>query len=888
MLRDLAFRVRALLRRGRVERELDDELAFHLDRQIDKHMAAGLPRAEAERRARLDLGGINRVKEECRDARGVTLVEDLAADLRYGARVLRRSPGFTAVALLTLALGIGANTALFSVIDGVLLDPLPYPEPERLVTIHASKPNFATGSIPYPNFRDWQKDNRTLAAMAIHRQYSFSLTGQGTAEQVPGLFITSDLFSIVGVEPVIGRGLARGEDEVGRAPIALIGARLWKRKYGGSSDVLGRTILLDGRGYTVVGVMPASFELFLDGDRREIYVPIGQWTNNLLLDRGAGLGIHGIGRLAPGVTIEQAQADMDRVTAHLATVYPEKNRGTGAALIPFERSVVGRVRPTLLVLFGAVGLVLLIACVNVANLLLARATGRAREIAIRLALGASRGRLVRQLMTESMMLALAGGALGLVVAGWGTPAALALLPGQLPRADDISLDGTVLLFALGASLASGLLFGLVPALKATEPSLHGALKDGGRTMSGSRHRVQNSLIVVQVAMVLVLLVGAGLMVRTLSRLWSVDPGIDPAGVTTFGLSFAPPSTEAGPDAVRTRLREVEARVKAVPGVAQVSLSTGALPLIGDDEQLFWLDGAPRPATSDGMSWTLWYVVGPEYREAMGIPLLAGRFLGPQDVEGAPLAVVVDDVFAREFFGTDSPIGKVLHLDGYDRPAQVVGMVGHVVQWGLDSDDTQSLRAQLYFSVMQLPDDRIGGMSGIDLVVRSATARPVPFDSLRAALQKMDPDQVAFDARTMDEVIAGSLAGRRFSMLVFVAFAALALLLAAVGIYGVIAYAVGQRTAEIGVRMALGAQRRDVLRLVLGQGLRTALAGVAIGLVAALALTRLMDRMLHGVSATDPLTFAAVASGLTGIALLASYLPARRAARIEPMAALRHE
>ncbi|HWM88118.1 MAG TPA: ABC transporter permease [Kofleriaceae bacterium] len=887
MLRDLFFRVRALLRRGAVERELDDELRFHIEKQVEKHMAAGLSREEAGRRARLDLGGMSRVKEECRDARGVTLVEDLVQDLRYGVRKLRGSPGFTAVALLTLALGIGVNTALFSVINGVLLSPLPYPEPDELVTIHESKPNFATGSISFPNFRDWRDGNRSFAAMAIHRSYGYSLTGMGAAERVNALLVSAELFSLLRVEPVLGRVFTRGEDEVGAPPIAIIGASLWKRKFGGAPDVLGQTLVLDGRGYSIVGVLPASFDLFQSGRVRDVYVPIGQWSNNLLLSRGAGLGIHGVGRLRPGVSIEQAQADMDRVTAHLATVYPEDNRGIGASLIRFDDSVVGRVRPVLLVLFGAVGLVLLIACVNVANLLLARSTGRARELAIRVALGAGRRRLLRQLLTESVLLALAGGALGLLVALWGTPAALALLPDSLPRAAEISLDGRVLAFALGVSLVSGLLFGLAPALKATEPELHGALKDGGRGTSGSRHRVQDVLVVVQVAMVLVLLVGAGLMVRSLSRLWSVETGLEPAGAMTFGVSLPPSMSEAGPDAIRAHLRGIEERVKAIPGVDQVALSSGGLPLVADDQQLFWQDGKPKPASSNEMSWALWYVVGPEYRQAMGIPLLRGRFFEPSDDERAPRVLVVDDVFAREYFGDADPIGKLLHLNGYDRPARVVGMVGHVVQWGLDSDHAEALRAQLYLPFMQLPDDSMAPRTGVDIVVRSGGA-PVPFDTIRAAVQEIDAEQVAFDALTMDQVIADSLAGRRFSMLVFAGFAGLALLLAAIGIYGVLSYAVGQRTSEIGIRMALGARRGDVLRMVLGHGVRLALAGVAIGLAAALGLTRLMAHLLYGVSATDPLTFAAVAAGLTGVALIACYLPARRAVRVDPMTALRHE
>ena len=886
-LADLAFRLRALFRRRAMERELDDELQFHLERQTDKHVAAGLDPAEAARRARLELGGLGRTKVECREARGVTPLEDLIQDARYGVRKLRASPGFTAVALLVLALGIGASTALFSVVNGVLLRALPYPRSDELVTLHQSKPNFATGSIPFANFRDWRAESRSFAGMAIHRPRQLSMTGRGNAELLSAELVTVDLFGLLGVEPIAGRAFAPGEDEVGAPPVALLGGELWRRRFGGSLDALGQTLVLDGRPYTIVGVIPDGFDLFLDGNRRDVYLPVGQWDNDILLSRAAGLGFHGVARLAPGVTAAQAQADLDRIAARLARTYPETNRATGAALIPFERSVVGRVRPLLLILSGAVVLVLLVVCVNIANLLLARATGRTREMAIRTALGAGRARLVRQLLTESVLLALAGGALGLLVAVWATPALIALLPDSLPRAAEISIDGRVLGFALAVSLASGMLFGLIPALRATDVGLHGALRDGGRGTSG-RHRTQRVLVAVQMAMVLVLLVGAGLMTRSLSRLARVDTGLDPAGVTTLGVSFSPAMTRETPAAVRAHLRQLEARLAAIPGVDAAALSTGALPMQEDDQQLFWLDGAPRPASTAEMSWSLWYVVGPGYRRAMGIALREGRFLGPEDDERAPLAVVVDDVLAAQHFPGVSPVGRLVHLDGYDRPARIVGVVGHVVQWGLDTDATQSLRAQMYFSPLQLPDRSIEGTGGIAAVLRSSSGRPIALDAVSRAVQAMSPEQLVSGARTMDDVIASSMASRRVAMRLLAGFALLALVLAGVGIYGVVAYAVGQRTSEIGIRMALGARRGDVLRLVLADGARMVVAGVAIGVAAALALTRLMSHLLYGVSPTDPLTFALVAIGLAAVALVACVLPARRAARVEPMIALRHD
>jgi predicted permease len=887
MLRDLAFRLRALFRRGAVEQELDDELDFHLARQAEKYVAAGLTSSEAMRRARLELGGVSRVKQECRDARGVGLVEDLVRDVRYALRQLRKSPAFTATALLTLALGIGANTALFSVVNGVLLSPLPYPDPHELVTLHAKKPQWGAGSISFPNFRDWRAQQRAFAAIAIHRSAGFSLTGTDAAEWVEGRYVSAELFSLLGVQPVLGRSFARGEDEVGAAPVALISARLWQRKYSGARDVLGQPIILDGNRYTIVGVVPADFELFQGNTARDVYLPIGQLRSDYLLDRQAGMALHGIGRLKPGVTIEQARADMDRVTGRLAAIYPEANRDVSAAIFPFKERVVGDVRPILLVLAGAVGIVLLIACVNVANLLLARATGRSRELAIRMALGASRPRLVTQLLTESAVLALVGGGLGLLLAGWVTPSALALLPdGSLPRAGQVSLDGRVLAFCVGASLLCAVLFGLAPALRATDRHLQGALKDGGRGATGARHRFQDALIVIQVAMVLVLLVGAGLMIRTLLRLSDTDPGFDPEGVTTSWVSFPPSLQSASPDAARAHFAHIESRLAAIPGVEAVSLAWSGFPMQGVDDRWFWLDGKPRPASTGEMTPMLWYVVGPGYRRAMGLRLLRGRFLEPRDRPGSELVVVADDAFVRESFGTDDPLGKRVHVWGLDRPATIVGVVGHVKQMGLAHDG--GVRAQLYFPIAQVPERDLFPTTGIGVAVRSGRSGPIGLDTIRTALQELHPDHVLTEVRSMDEVVSDSVARQRIAMVLLTVIAGLALLLASIGIYGVISYSVGQQIGEIGIRMALGAREGEVLRMVMRQGLLTALIGIAIGVAAALALTRLMAGLLYGVSATDPLTFAAVAAGLAAVAAAACYLPARRAARVDPMIALRHD
>ncbi len=815
----------------------------------------------------------------------------LLQDVRGALRQFRKNPGFTAVALLTLALGIGANTALFSVVNGVLLSRLPYPQPDRLVTVSESKPNFEYGSISYPNFRDWQKDNRTFSAMAVYRSYAFSLTGSGEAIQVNGEFVSSDLFPMLGVKPLLGRAFGPGEDQVGADPVAMISAGLWQRKFSSAPDILGKSIVLDGKDYTIIGVIPANFRFRVPSfpDRRDVFVPIGQWENPLLQKRAAGLGIHGTGRLKPGVTIEQAQADMDGVTRNLSTAFPDADKGVGAKLRPLKQAMVGEVQPFLLVLLAAVGFVLLIACVNVANLLLARSSGRTREFAIRSALGASQGRMVRQLLTESVLLAFAGGALGLLLSAWSTRAALSVLPSALPRAETIGLDAPVLLFTAAISMLAGVFFGLAPALKTSGHTLHETLKEGGRGGSGSRHRAQGVFVVVEMAMALVLLAGAGLMIRSLTRLWSVDPGFNPHNVLNFGISLPPSMMNATPDAIRAAFRELDDQLASIPGVVAVSQTWGAIPMNGDDEQLFWLDGQPKPASDNDMNWAIDYIVEPDYLKAMGTPLLQGRFIGEQDNDHSPLVVVIDDVLAQKYFPNQNPVGKRINVNGRAGPAEIVGVVGHVKQWGLDLDDVQTPRAQFYLAAMQMPAPFIAmAPSGSSVMLRSAGAAPGLLDSIRHASRQLSSEQVVFGAQSMDEIISGSLTAQRFSMIVLGVFAALALLLASVGIYGVVSYVVGQRTHEIGVRMALGAQRLDILRLILGKGGKLALIGVGIGLVSTAGLARLMTNLLYGVTATDPLTLISVSAILAVVALLACYVPARRAAKVDPMVALRYE
>jgi len=813
----------------------------------------------------------------------------LADDLRQTLRGLRKAPGFTLVAVLTIALGVGANTALFSIVDGVLLRPLPFPDADRLVGVHASKPNFDRGSISYPNFLDWRRANTVFSDLAVSRNSSFIVTGQGTADQVNGAFVSSDFLPLLGVRPILGRGLNPGEDEVGAAPVVLIGAALWQRRFGASREVLGATLTLDGRPYTIVGVVP-GFPLSAPNLPRtaEVYVPIGQWPNDLLLSRGAGLGIHGIGRLKPGVTLVQARADMEAVTRSLAEAYPEENKGVGAALVPLKDQIVGPVRSALLLLFAAVAFVLLIACVNVANLMLARSSARAREFAVRTALGAGRGRIVQQLLTESTVLGLLGGGLGVVLALLGTRAVLGLSGEGLPRIPEVHLDARVLAFTLLISLLSGALFGLAPALTAVRASAHEALR-GATGLPGGHRRSQDALVILEVALALVLLVGAGLMVRTLTHLWSVDPGFDPRHVLTFSVSLPPTAARESPETIRSALRDLETTIASTTGIRATSLSGGAFPLSGDDEQLFWIDGQPRPTTHHDMKWTLSYVVGPGYLDAMSIRLLRGRFLGPQDGPRTAPVGVVDEVFARTYFPDGEAVGRRIRLERGTEPVEIVGIVAHVKQWGLDSDDRNSLRAQLYVPWTQATDGLISLLAGgVGVTVRTEGDPGQALLPLRDAIGRLGSQYAVFGAQTMPEIVTDSLGRQRFTMVLFAIFGGLALLLAVIGIYGVVSYLVGQRTGELGLRMALGAQRGDILRLILAGGGRLTGVGIVLGTACALGLTRLMEGLLYQVRPTDPPTFIAVGLGLVAVALAACTVPARRASRVDPMVALRQE
>ena len=825
----------------------------------------------------------------------------LAQEVRYVLRQLRKSPGFATVTVVTLALGIGANTAIFSVVNGVLLNPLPFHHASRIVSLFEATPNFVKGSISYPNFLDWQRDNGSFEAMAAYRSTYGSITGIGQAEEVHAQRVSASFFPILGVNPILGRNFTPEEDRRGANPTVLISEGLWKRKFGSDRNVMGKRLIVAGQPRTIIGVIPASFRLHVFNFRTaDVYEAIGEETDPTFYLRDSYRGMDAIGLLKPGVTLAQARDDMKRVNAGLADAYPNVDGNIKTNIIPLKDNIVGDMRPALLVLLGAVGFVLLIACVNVANLLLARSTTRQREFSVRAALGAGQIRILRQLLTESVLLSALGGMFGLILAKWGTVAALVAVPETVPRAEEIGLHLPVLLFTIFVSVLTGIMFGFLPAIRMSRTDISGRLKDSGRTISGSRSRMQSVLVMGEMAMALVLLVGAGLMCRTLMGLWKVDPGFDPRNVSYFDVTPSPSLVSQPPDAIHAALRQISATLHSVPGVEAVSLHDGALPMESDNERGFLLEGQEPPTQrTENIQQTLEYTVEPEYLKTMRIPLLRGRFLSDEDNENAARVVVIDANFAQQYFAGQDPIGKHIRVfelasDSNRRvltPLAIVGVVGHVNQWGLAEDASHPLRAQMYRLILQSEKAELKNLAqGFNVFVRCKTplASEAFFESIRQKLLASNRDMIVYDNESEEEVVARSIASQRFSLILLGAFAGLALLLAGIGIYGVLSYLVGQRTREIGVRMALGAQRLDVLRMVMQDGARMTLAGMAIGIVAALGLTQLMASMLFGVRPTDPVTFGLVAVVLCGIALFACYLPARRAAKVDPMVALRYE
>lgn len=814
---------------------------------------------------------------------------NLWQDLCYGARMLKKNPGFTLIAVLTLALGIGANTAIFSVVNSVLLNPLPFPESDRLVSFHQSKPNFETGAIPYPNFRDLQNSNSSFSSMAVSRPFGFSLIGIGDAESVSGNYVTADFFNVLGVKTALGRNFIAKEDEIGATPVVIIASQLWKRKFNSAHDIIGKSITLDDKSYTVAGVLTSDFKLsYRNLDNIDVFVPIGQWSNPSLQNRSAALALHGIGKLKPGVTVEQANADLNKIMSSLAITYPDTNKGNSSRVILLKDRTLGKIKPILLMLFGAVGFVLLIACVNVGNLMLARSIGRSREFAVRSALGADRKRLIRQFLTESILISMIGGGLGLLIASWGMQAAVTQLSSSLPRAKEIGLDSRIFIFTLVISILTGIICGLIPALKSSKYSLSETLKQGGRGLGEGRIRAHSIFVAVEAALAVILLIGAGLMIRSLNAVWNVDPGFRPDNLLTLGVRLPPSFRAAGPDAIRNELRELGRDLNSVPGIHSVSLSSAALPLVTEDDLFFVRTDKPKPANQSERSMALVYVVEPDYLSAMGIPLKQGRFFTDQDDERSQNVVVIDEVLAHKYYRNENPIGKFLELDSDDKPFQIVGVTGHVNQWSMAANDKESLQAQVYLPFKAIPNNAMALTLGIDVVIRTTENNSAIVGSIRNAIRKRNAHNVVDNFQTYSDAITTTLSAQRFAMTLLNVFAVIAAILAAIGIFGVVSYLVDRQTQELGIRITLGAQRKDILRLVTSHGMKPFLVGAISGLIIAPFLSRFISNILYGVSGTDPVTYLAVASLLTTVAFIACMSPARRATKVDPMISMRSE
>jgi putative ABC transport system permease protein len=800
-------------------------------------------------------------------------------DLRYSFRMLWKSPGFMAVAILALALGVGANTAIFSVVNAVLLRPLPYADPQRLVILWEKAPTQDT-SVAYPNFQDWRDQNKSFEQIAAFRRDSFNLTSAGEPERLAARMTSASFFQTLGAKPFKGTDFPASEDRPGGQKVVILSHGFWQRRFGGDEGLVGKQLTLNNQSYTVVGITAPDFRF---GSEADIYVLLGQEEGRCFRSRGCHPGIYVIGRLKPGVSLEQGRADMDAIMAGLGQQYPQSNADRRIHIESLYDNTVQEVRPALFILLGAVGFVLLIACANVANLLLARSAVRQKEIAIRTALGASRWRIVRQLLTESVVLGLFGGALGLLLALWWTDALKSLVPGNIPRLSEAGIDVRVLGFTFLVSMLTGVVFGLIPALQASKPELNEALKEGDRGSTGSRHRVRSVLVVSEIAIALVLLIGAGLMVKSLWRLQSVGTGFETRNLLTMQLSYTVRPEEA--ERARSFFTQLEEKIRTTPGVEAVALSSG-LPFLGASENSIWFKGQPPTNPKDVMM-TVEYLVTPDYFRTLGIELKRGRLLNEQDRAGSPLVAVIDESFAQKYFPGEDPIGKHLENGNGMKMIEIVGIVGHVKHYGLDGE--VPVDPQYYLALQQIPNEILPAIgSRLSMSVRTSGDPASLINSIRQQVLATDQNQPVYNARTMEQVIAESIASRRFSMLLLTIFAAVALLLASVGIYGVMSYSVTQRTHEIGIRMALGASRRDVLKMVVGQGMVLALIGVGCGLVASFLLTRVMSSLLFNVSATDPMTFVCISLLLGLVAFLACYLPARRATRVDPMTALRYE
>ncbi|HEY2294675.1 MAG TPA: ABC transporter permease [Thermoanaerobaculia bacterium] len=877
LLRKASRRLRTLSHRGRFERDLEEELRFHLDMQTEKHVQEGMAPKEARALARRELGSADRFKDEVRDVRGVTWLDDLRRDVRFGLRSLRRSPGFTIVAMLCLALGIGANAALFSVLNAVLLRPLPYPEPDRLVRIYEKIGERGSGSVSVPNYRDWMAQSTGFEQLAAWLEGSRNLQGVGEAERITTVQATSNLFSTLRARPLLGRTFVPGQDEPGHGRVVVLSESLWRRRFGGDRSILGRALQLDGAPYSVIGVMPASFVFPPAREAAEAWV-LYEPTPREERERGSHF-LAVVGRLKARVGLEGATTQLKQVAARIEKAFPNDQTGRSVIVPPLRDSMIGeRARTALVILLGAVFLVLLIACANVANLLLARAAVRQREVAVRLALGASRSRLVRQLLVESLLLATAGALLGLLLAASGLAVLTPLVQRALPLPAGIPLDGRVFLFLLAVALFSGLAFGIVPALQAARGEVRESLGEGGRTTSGGgQQRFRSGLVVAEIALSLVLLVGAGLLLRGFLKVSGTEPGFSPRGVLTAHLAVP---AARGPEATPRIYRPLLERVRSLPEVRAAALIS-MLPI-----QEAWTNGgytvAGRPAPPPGQDWVAELrLASPGFFGSLGIPILRGRDFEERDGEKGHKVAIVNEALVRQRFRDENPLGHRISV-GDEITVEIVGVAGAVRQAGLDHEPL----AEIYLPYGDA--DLTGLVSDMVLVVRAAGAPGPLAAAVRRAVRSVDPGLPLYRVRTMEQVISDSLALRRLNLWLLALFAGIALALSAAGLYGVISYLVAQRTREIGMRMALGAQARDVIALVMRQGSRLTAIGIVAGLLGALALTRWLESLLDGVSARDPFTFLGIAALLVAVALLASWLPARRAARVEPVIAIRSE
>ena len=874
-----------LSRRTQMEAQLEKELSFHLEQHTSQLIGRGIPPDEARRQARLALGGPEQVKEKCRDARGTRWLEDLLHDTRYALRTFRGKPGFTVVALLILSLGIGATTVVFTVINSVLLRPLSYPEPDRLVTLRGFTEAFGElWGCSNLDFGDVKRQSQTLA-LAAWTYGGGTISEPGEPEYVNGRQISAELFSMLGIAPLQGHAFRPDEDRPGAAAVAMISYGLWQRDFGGQPSTVGRSLVYDGKTYTVVGIAPARFQL--DGDA-DVFTPLQQRQNtDPRMQNRAARFLRVMARLRPGFGLAEARTELALIARHLAEEYPKSNAGLSMIPYPLQKELVGDVGSTLWLLLGAVGLVLLIACVNIASLLLARAVSRDRELAMRVALGAGRGRLARQCLTESAILGVGGGLLGVGLAFVSIHPFVVFWPGSLPRAEEVHVDWRVLVFAVGASLLSGFLFGLAPALRVPVRGVEQTLRAGARSIAGSSRRLHGTFVISEIALAVVLLVSAGMLGHTLFALSSLDPGFNVHNVMAARFALSP-GTLGNPEQIRVAWQDVLDRARRIPGIESVALADIIPMRKGENSLPYWTSATPPPTNQEPVA--LASCVTPDYLKVMGIPLRHGRFFNEHDRIGSEPVVVVDENLAQHAFGSKDAVGRRIWIPAMGgTPALVVGIVGHVRQWGLAADDQSRVRDQMYYPFAQVPAPLLHFFSSIMSFAVRTTIPPLNVvEPLRQELRGAAGDQALYEVHTIEQLVSASLARQRFLLLLFGIFAGLALLLACIGIYGVLAYLTGQRVAEIGVRMTLGAKPLDVMRLVLGESLVMIFVGVGVGILAALAAGRILNRLVEGMRPADVSTFAITVPILIVAALFASFVPARRASRVDPVSALRQQ